>query len=208
MPVVPELTMKMVPVSAFSGRPPSAGGLNRGSRQVPVQTRPRIDLGVGVRFLVGDQGPVAGCRGAMLFSQRVFQKTSLPLKNARCTPAARAASTCVALAPDQYSSWPTDRNTWCSRISAPRRSESTPREVADVVAVGLEPPHHRVLGVEDPILGRRPTRGERPVVADLVGAAGGVADVEAVAAVLVVGLPGRVGGLEEEIGLARHRHGR
>ena len=30
-------TMKMVPVSAFSGRPPSAGGLNRGSRQVPVQ---------------------------------------------------------------------------------------------------------------------------------------------------------------------------
>ena len=34
---VPELTLKMVPVSAFSGRPPSAGGLNRGSRQVPVQ---------------------------------------------------------------------------------------------------------------------------------------------------------------------------
>ena len=35
----------------------------------------------------------------MLFSQRVFQNTSLPLKNARCTPAARAASTfarCVA----------------------------------------------------------------------------------------------------------------
>ena len=30
------LTVKMVPVSAFSGRPPSAGGLKRGSRQVPV----------------------------------------------------------------------------------------------------------------------------------------------------------------------------
>ena len=30
------LTMKIVPVSAFSGRPPSAGGLKRGSRQVPV----------------------------------------------------------------------------------------------------------------------------------------------------------------------------
>ena len=33
---VPALTVKMVPVSAFSGRPPSEGGLNRGSRQVPV----------------------------------------------------------------------------------------------------------------------------------------------------------------------------
>ena len=30
------LTMKMVPVSAFSGRPPSDGGLKRGSRHVPV----------------------------------------------------------------------------------------------------------------------------------------------------------------------------
>ena len=29
--------MKIVPVRAFSGRPPSAGGLKRGSRQVPVQ---------------------------------------------------------------------------------------------------------------------------------------------------------------------------
>ncbi len=30
------LTVKIVPVRAFSGRPPSAGGENRGSRQVPV----------------------------------------------------------------------------------------------------------------------------------------------------------------------------
>ena len=30
------LTTKRVPVSAFSGFPPSAGGLNRGSRHVPV----------------------------------------------------------------------------------------------------------------------------------------------------------------------------
>lgn len=30
------LTVKIVPVSAFSGRPPSDGGLKRGSRQVPV----------------------------------------------------------------------------------------------------------------------------------------------------------------------------
>ena len=36
--VVQQLTVKMVPERAFSGRPPSAGGLNRGSRHVPVQT--------------------------------------------------------------------------------------------------------------------------------------------------------------------------
>ena len=45
----------------------------------------------------------------MLGSQRVFQKTSLPLKNARCTPALRAASTLARCAPDQYSSCPTDK---------------------------------------------------------------------------------------------------
>ena len=60
------------------------------------------------------------------FSQRVFQKTSLPLKNARFTPASRAASTFARCALDQYSSWPTDRNARCSLISAPRRSLSTP----------------------------------------------------------------------------------
>src|SRR3954469_26043503 len=32
--------VKMVPVSAFSGRPPSAGGLKRGSRHVPVHIDP------------------------------------------------------------------------------------------------------------------------------------------------------------------------
>ena len=35
--VAPALTMNSWPVSAFSGRPPSAGGLKRGSRQLPVQ---------------------------------------------------------------------------------------------------------------------------------------------------------------------------
>ena len=34
--VAPSLTMKSCPVSPFSGRLPSAGGLKRGSRQVPV----------------------------------------------------------------------------------------------------------------------------------------------------------------------------
>ncbi len=47
----------------------------------------------------------------MLFSQRVFQKISLPLKNARFTPALRAAVTLLRCPPDQYSSCPTDMNT-------------------------------------------------------------------------------------------------
>ena len=56
------LTMKSVPVSAFSGLPPSAGGLKRGSRHVPVQVGGRVDLGVGVRLLVADQRPVRRAR--------------------------------------------------------------------------------------------------------------------------------------------------
>ena len=62
----------------------------------------------------------------MLFSQRVFQKTSLPLKKARLTPAARAASTFARWPPDQYSSWPTDRKVLWLVIRFPRRSVSTP----------------------------------------------------------------------------------
>src|SRR5918912_576726 len=34
----PRLTWKIVPIRLFSGRPPSAGGLQVGSRQVPVHT--------------------------------------------------------------------------------------------------------------------------------------------------------------------------
>ena len=36
MSMAQQLALKIVPVSAFSGRPPSPGGLNRGSRHVPV----------------------------------------------------------------------------------------------------------------------------------------------------------------------------
>ena len=170
-----QLTMNSVPVSAFSGRPPSAGGLKRGSRQVPVQTGDGIDLRVGVRLLVARRASgTALPMPSMLFSQRVFQNTSLPLKKARLTPASRAASTFARCAADQYSSWPTDRKTLWLRIRLPERSAVDAGGVADVVAVGLEPADHRVLGVEQPVLAVvDATRAERPVVADLVGAAGG-----------------------------------
>ena len=101
-----QLAVKIVPLTAFSGRPPSAGGLNRGSRQVPVQVGGSwgsitwfawVSL-YDTRVRYGVPEP------SMLFSQRVFQNISLPLKKARLTPAARAASTLARCCPDQYSS--------------------------------------------------------------------------------------------------------
>jgi hypothetical protein len=53
----------------------------------------------------------------MLGSHRVFQNTPFPVKNARLTPPAKAASTFVRCCPDQYSSWPVDmKSLCCSRI--------------------------------------------------------------------------------------------
>ena len=91
---------------------------------------------------------------------------------------------------------------------------SIPRRVGDVVAVRLQEPDHRVLGVHQPAAALVVIRGvERPVVRDLrrrpctrPGLPGGQFDralVQAVAAVGVVGLPRLVGGLEEDVGVAR-----
>ena len=88
----------------------------------------------------------------MLFSQRVFQNTSLPLKKARWTPAFRAASTLARCPPDQYSSWPTDRKSFMIADQLRPTVAVDTGEVADVVPIGLQPPDHRILGVEEPIL--------------------------------------------------------
>src|SRR6185295_16854244 len=68
-------------------------------------------------------------------SYRVFQNISLPLKNARLTPALRALSTLARCCPDQYSSWPTERNAFGATALvrpmvplAPKRSVSTPAQ--------------------------------------------------------------------------------
>src|SRR3984893_12035087 len=120
--------MKIVPASAFSGLPPSAGGLKRASRQVPVQVGGSagsitalacVSLYV-TRVRLGVLVPSA------LFSQRVFQNTWLPLKNARFTPAFRAASTFARCPPDQYSSCPTLTYAACCLIKPPSRSVSIP----------------------------------------------------------------------------------
>ena len=122
------LTVKIVPVNPFSGRPPSAGGLKRGSRHVPVHSLLGSIFAFAcvslyeTRVVYGVELP------SMLGSHRVFQKTSLPLKNARLTPALRAASTFARCDPDQYSSCPTERNALCSSSSAPLRAVSIPDE--------------------------------------------------------------------------------
>ena len=93
---------------------------------VPPRSRPRRDRGRSSRRRASPCSRRASGSASrwpsMLVSQRVFQNTSLPLKNARCTPAARAASTLARCPPDQYSSWPTDRNASCSRSSLAIRS--------------------------------------------------------------------------------------
>ena len=78
------------------------------------------------------------------------------------------------------------------------------RDVADVVPVLLEELDHRELVGEEVVLASRCVGGEhRAVVADLVGAAVvSAAGVEVRAAVGVVGLPGRVRGLVDDVGVA------
>jgi hypothetical protein len=108
---VPVFTIKYVPERAFCGRPPSAGGLKRGSAQVPVHSGEGSILAPACVSLYDTSVRYGVFDVSMLFSHRVFQKISLPLKNARCTPAARAASTFARCRADQYSSWPTERYT-------------------------------------------------------------------------------------------------
>ena len=86
------------------------------------------------------------------------------------------------------------------------RQTATTRSSSSVVAVRLQPAHHRVLGVEDQV--HRPVGAglEGTVVADLVGARAAVVAVQpsvgAGPTVLIVGLPGGIRGLKEQLGFA------
>src|SRR5262245_7637371 len=79
-----QFTANPVPDIAFSGRPPSAGGLKRGSRHDPVHVggsagsdgwNPNDSLYVTSVRRDAPEPSIAG-------SQRVFQKASSPEKNA------------------------------------------------------------------------------------------------------------------------------
>ena len=90
---------------------------------------------------------------SMLFSQRVFQKISLPLKKARFTPASRAASTFARCAAGPVLVVADRQEDLVVEDLGPATVGVDAGEVADVVAVALEPAHHRVLGVEERVLG-------------------------------------------------------
>ena len=62
----------------------------------------------------------------MLGSNRVRQNTSLPLKNARLSPLARAATTLSHWLWFQYSSWPEEMKTLCPGSSAALVDTSRP----------------------------------------------------------------------------------
>jgi hypothetical protein len=102
----PELTTNSWPVSAFCGRPPSPGGLNRGSAHVPVHATGSVAASKWVSLYVVSVRYGVEVPSALLACQRVFQNTSFPLKKARLTPASRAASILARSGPDQYSSCP------------------------------------------------------------------------------------------------------
>lgn len=73
-------------------------------------------------------------------------------------------------------------------------------DVGHVVPVGFQEPDHRVLvGEQEIALLDATPGGERPVVAQLVGATVDQAPIQAGSAVRVVRLPGRVGGLEHDL---------
>src|SRR4026209_3020310 len=92
MSVVPEFTSNSCPVSAFCGSPPSAGGLKRGSIQVPVQVGGSCGSILLLARVSLEQTSVRNgvFVPSMLFSHRVVQNISFPLKNARFTPPASA----------------------------------------------------------------------------------------------------------------------
>ena len=94
-------------------------------------------------------------------------------------------------------------------VHADAAGEISRCHVADVVAVSLEPAHHRVFAAEhEAARVAVAARVERPVVAERRRAArparhAGSALVEAVAAVLVIGLPRRIGRLHDQVRRAR-----
>ena len=82
-------------------------------------------------------------------------------------------------------------------------------EVADVVAVGLQPADKRIFGLKKPVVCPktviRRTGQKRPVVTDFSSFLRGIAVVRVfyeTEAIAVISLPGGIGGLEQQVGTA------
>jgi hypothetical protein len=199
-------TVKIEPLSAFSGFGPF--GIDR-ARVAPCagpHVRQRIDLGVGVRFLVGDERAIRrvrriGARFPANLPEHVVaaEEREVHAGVARRFDVGALRSGPVLVVPDRQKHFVV-----LDERAAPIAVETG--RVADVVAVRFEPAHHRVLGVEHQIDGAVVARHVRPVHAHLVGALLGIRGIEAAIgagdAGAVVGLPRGVGGLEQQIGSA------
>ena len=167
-------TMNMVPLSAFSGRPPSDGGLNRGSRQVPVQVGRRIGLGVVGGLLVADEGAVRRV-GAVDGRLPPGLPEDLVAGEERQVHPGVAGRLDVGPLGARPVLVVADRQ---ERLVVQQQATRSDRcrclgLVADVVAVRLEEADHRVLGRHrgSPAVGCAGAGGERAVVAHLGGPA-------------------------------------
>ena len=97
-------------------------------------------------------------------SHRVLQNTSLALKNARFTPGvARQLDVGALLAGPVLVVADREEHLVLEELGAAAVAVDAAR-VADVVAVALEPPDHRVLGVEHEALSR-----PAPSLRDVIG---------------------------------------
>ena len=164
--------------------------------------RAGIDLRVRGRLLVRDEGGVRGCAAGDARLPAGLPE-HLVTAEERKVDAGVPGRFHVGTLPARPVLVVSDREE-CLVLEklCPSGGSVDPGEVADVVAVALEPADHRVLAAEEERGVVVAPRRERPVVAHLVGAARRSADVEAVAPVSVVRLPRRVRGLEEEVGVA------
>ena len=168
-------------------------GLKRGSRHVPVHTGVGSIFASCVRLLVGDQRAVAVLPAGLPEHLVAAEEGEVHAGIAgRLDVRALGARPVLVVADGQEGLVLADLGAEPVAVDA--------REVGDVVAVALQPADHRVLAVEEPVLLRRAPCREGPVVGDLVGATGRTTDVQAVAAVPVVRLPGRVRRLEQQVG--------
>ena len=153
-----------------------AGAARLEARVAPARGRHfrlvRVDRFVEVGLLVGGQRPVRRCPApSLLGPQRVFQKTSLPLKKARLTPASRAASTAAAFARRPVLVVAAGDEDFVVLQQFRVCGDVRLGQVGHVVALFFEEPHHLVFGVERVRLAAVGCQGavEGPVVGDRVG---------------------------------------
>ncbi len=189
----------------------SAVGWRTEARVAPC-ARPlagRVDLGDCVRLLVGHERPVRGA-GRVGFPARLpvdlvsADEDQMHAGVARGLHIGALVSGPVFVVADRHEDLVVGER-------MPARPGIDPGDVGDVEAVALQPADRRIFAAEHEVLGAgigadAVAGHERPVVADLVGAAvracRGVAAIEAGAAPAIIGVPGRVGGLEDDV--ARH----